>query len=220
MNIKIEKSWKKVLKNYLKTPTFLKLTSFVKDEYLNQIIYPEPKNLFRAFQLTPFNKVKVVIIGQDPYHNTNQAHGLAFSVQKNTPPPPSLKNIYKEIENDLQIKKNFQNGNLEDWAHQGVLLINSILTVRKNQAGSHSKKGWEEFTDEIIKQLSKHKNNLVFLLWGNYAKEKGKIIDRKKHFVLESGHPSPFSAHLFFNHHHFSKTNEYLKKNKSKEINW
>ena len=221
MKIKIEPSWKKILKKYFQTNEFQELANFVRQEYLSKIIYPRPKDLFSAFILTPFNKVKVVILGQDPYHNPGQAHGLCFSVPTGINPPPSLKNIYQEIENDLQIKKDFQNGNLENWAQQGVLLLNSVLTVQKNSAGSHANKGWENFTDEIIRQLSDQKENLVFLLWGNYAKQKGQIIDRSKHLVLEATHPSPFSAYSgFFGCRHFSQTNNYLKKYGKKEIEW
>ena len=221
MNVKIEKSWKKVLKTYIETKEFQDLANFVREEYLTKTIYPSPKNVFDAFNSTPFDKVKVVIIGQDPYHNPGQAHGLCFSVQDGVAPPPSLKNIYKELDTDLDIKKDFTKGNLTDWTNQGILLINSVLTVRKNEPGSHAKKGWEQFTDEVIKQLSDKKENLVFLLWGNYAKQKGAVIDRSKHLVLESAHPSPFSAHNgFFGCKHFSQTNKYLKEHSKKEIDW
>jgi uracil-DNA glycosylase len=221
MDVKIEKSWKKVLEPYFETDSFKQLTDFVRNEYLTKTVYPAPKNVFNAFNSTPFDKVKVVIIGQDPYHNPGQAHGLCFSVQPGVTPPPSLKNIYKELDSDLNIKKDFTNGDLTDWAKQGVLLINSVLTVRKNEAGSHANKGWEDFTNEVIKQLSDKKENLVFLLWGNYAKQKGKIIDKNKHLILEAAHPSPFSAHNgFFGCRHFSQTNQYLKKHNKKEINW
>ena len=221
MNVKIEKSWKKVLQPYFETKEFQDLANFVREEYLTKTIYPSPKNVFDAFNSTPFDKVKVVIIGQDPYHNPGQAHGLCFSVQDGVAPPPSLKNIYKELDTDLGIKKDFTKGNLTDWTNQGILLINSVLTVRKNEPGSHANKGWEQFTDEVIKQLSDKKENLVFLLWGNYAKQKGAVIDRSKHLVLESAHPSPFSAHNgFFGCKHFSQTNKYLKEHSKKEIDW
>ena len=220
-NVKIESSWKKILTPYFQTKDWKQLADFVRQEYLTQTIYPHPKNIFNAFNSVPFNKVKVIIIGQDPYHNPGQAHGLCFSVQDKVTPPPSLKNIYKEIENDLGIKKDFSQGNLKGWTQQGVLLINSVLTVRKNQAGSHANKGWEKFTDEVIKQLSEKRENLVFLLWGNYAKQKGAIINRTKHLALEAAHPSPFSAHNgFFGCRHFSQTNKYLTENKKKEIKW
>ncbi len=221
MDVKIQKNWKKVLEPYFETDSFKQLADFVRNEYLTKTVYPAPKNVFNAFNSTPFNKVKVVIIGQDPYHNPGQAHGLCFSVQPGVTPPPSLKNIYKELDSDLNIKKDFTNGDLTDWAKQGMLLINSVLTVRKNEAGSHANKGWEDFTNEVIKQLSDKKENLVFLLWGNYAKQKGKIIDKNKHLILEAAHPSPFSAHNgFFGCRHFSQTNQYLKKHNKKEINW
>jgi uracil-DNA glycosylase len=221
MNIKIESGWKKVLAPYFQTPEWKSLADFVRQEYLTTTVYPHPKNVFNAFNSTPFDKVKVVIIGQDPYHNPGQAHGLCFSVQPGVTPPPSLKNIYQEIENDLGIKKNYTQGNLTGWAKQGVLLLNAVLTVRKNQAGSHAGRGWEKFTDEVIKQLSAQKENLVFLLWGNYAKQKGAIIDRSKHLILESAHPSPFSAYNgFFGSKHFSKTNKYLRENNQEEIEW
>ncbi len=221
MNVKIEKSWKKVLQPYFETREWKQLSDFVRDEYLTKTVFPHPKNVFNAFNSTPFDKVKVVIIGQDPYHNPGQAHGLCFSVQDGVTPPPSLKNIYKELDSDLDIKKDFTKGNLTNWANQGVLLINSVLTVRKNEAGSHANKGWEQFTDEVIRQLSDKKENLVFLLWGNYAKQKGTVIDRSKHLVLEAAHPSPFSANNgFFGCKHFSQTNNYLKKHNKQKIDW
>ena len=220
MEVKIEKSWKKVLNNEFKKEYFNSLVSFLKDEYKNKIIYPPGRIIFSSFNFCPFNKVKVVIIGQDPYHGINQANGLCFSVNKDVKIPPSLFNIFKELKYDIGIDIP-KDGNLERWAIQGVLLLNSILTVRKNCPGSHSKKGWENFTDEVISILSKNKNNLVFLLWGNYAKSKLKIIDQNNHFILTSSHPSPFSANNgFFNSFHFSQTNSYLKKNKIKEIKW
>ena len=220
MEVKIEKSWKKVLNNEFKKEYFNSLVSFLKDEYKNKIIYPPGRRIFSSFNFCPFNKVKVVIIGQDPYHGINQANGLCFSVNKDVKIPPSLFNIFKELKYDIGIDIP-KDGNLERWAIQGVLLLNSILTVRKNCPGSHSKKGWENFTDEVISILSKNKNNLVFLLWGNYAKSKLKIIDQNNHFILTSSHPSPFSANNgFFNSFHFSQTNSYLKKNKIKEIKW
>ena len=220
MEVKIEKSWKKVLNNEFKKEYFNSLISFLKDEYKNKIIYPPGRRIFSSFNFCPFDKVKVVIIGQDPYHGINQANGLCFSVNKEVKIPPSLFNIFKELKYDIGIDIP-KDGNLERWAIQGVLLLNSILTVRKNCPGSHSNKGWENFTDEVISILSKNKNNLVFLLWGNYAKSKLKIIDQNNHFILTSSHPSPFSANNgFFNSFHFSQTNSYLKKNKIKEIKW
>ncbi len=219
--MKLEKSWNKVLKNYLRSGEFFSLEKFVDNEYLDKEAFPVKENIFNAFSKTPFNKVKVVILGQDPYHGEGQAHGLSFSVPDGIKTPPSLKNIYKEILSDLKIEKDMDSGNLEDWANQGVLLLNSVLTVEKSKPGSHAKKGWEEFTDEVIKKISEERENVVFLLWGNYAKQKGSVIDRKKHLVLESAHPSPFSAYNgFFGSRHFSKTNEYLEKNRIKEIKW
>ena len=208
------------MKNLGKRYYFNSLVSFLKDEYKNKIIYPPGRRIFSSFNFCPFDKVKVVIIGQDPYHGINQANGLCFSVNKDVKIPPSLFNIFKELKYDIGIDIP-KDGNLERWAIQGVLLLNSILTVRKNCPGSHSNKGWENFTDEVISILSKNKNNLVFLLWGNYAKSKLKIIDQNNHFILTSSHPSPFSANNgFFNSFHFSQTNSYLKKNKIKEIKW
>jgi uracil-DNA glycosylase len=220
---KIEDSWKEVLFEEFEKPYFNKLAKFVEGEYLKNRVYPHPENIFRAFSLCPFNDVKVVIIGQDPYHGERQANGLCFSVSENISIPPSLRNIYKEIglkqfyienRSPEKIKKQiFLNGDLSRWAKQGVLLLNSILTVRAGEPGSHQKKGWEEFTDVVVRKLSDEKEHIVFILWGNYAKKKGEIIDRKKHLVLESSHPSPFSAHKgFFGCKHFSKTNTYLKK--------
>lgn len=219
MDVKIEKSWLKVLSEEFAKDYFQKLASFVKNEYQAGKVYPLPKLIFAAFDNCPFNKVKVVILGQDPYHGEKQANGLCFSVQDDIEIPPSLLNIYQEIEQDLG-KKIPKTGNLERWAKQGVLLLNATLTVRAHQAGSHQNKGWEEFTDAAIKILSDKKTHLVFLLWGNYARKKGVVIDRKKHLVLESAHPSPFSASGFFGCQHFSKTNDYLIKNKIKPVDW
>jgi uracil-DNA glycosylase len=220
VNIKIEESWMQILKDEFNKPYFNNLSNFVHSEYKSHTIYPNPKNIFRAFDLSPFNKVKVVIIGQDPYHGKSQANGLAFAVHENILIPPSLRNIFREIENDLGVKvKN--NGDLSRWAEQGVLLLNATLTVKANSPGSHQNKGWEEFTDNVIRELSDKREKLVFILWGNYAKKKGLVIDRSKHLVLEAQHPSPFSAHNgFFGCKHFSKTNKYLKENNLEEINW
>ena len=216
----IESSWKKVLSEEFEKSYFKDLMDFVKEEYVNKTIYPKSKDIFRAFELCPFKEVKVVIIGQDPYHDTDQANGLCFAVHDELKIPPSLKNIYKEIQSDLGIKPN-ESGDLSRWAKQGVLLLNSTLTVRAHTPGSHQKKGWEEFTDAVIKKISNEKEHIVFMLWGNYAKQKGRVIDRTKHLVLESAHPSPFSAYNgFFGCKHFSKTNEYLKKYNKKEISW
>lgn len=218
--MKIEESWKKVLSDEFEKPYFKELASFVREEYLNKKIYPAPKDILRAFELCPFEKVKVVILGQDPYHGAKQANGLSFAVHEDIALPPSLKNIFKEIESDTGTKPK-AHGDLVRWAEQGVLLLNATLTVRASTPGSHQKKGWEEFTDAVIKKLSDEREHLVFMLWGNYAKNKGAFIDRSKHLVLESAHPSPFSADSgFFGNKHFSKANEYLKENDLQEIDW
>ncbi|MCA9361188.1 uracil-DNA glycosylase [Candidatus Kaiserbacteria bacterium] len=220
MNVKIEASWQNILADEFEKEYFLDLTNFVKKAYLHKVIYPKPANLFAAFNLCPFDKVKVVILGQDPYHGQGQATGLSFSVPETVGIPPSLKNIFKEIQNDIG-QSNLKNGDLSHWAEQGVLLLNSTLTVEAHKAGSHKGKGWEEFTDSVISKLSDQKENLVFLLWGNYAKQKGSHIDRNKHLVLESSHPSPLSAHTgWFGNHHFSQTNNYLKKHNLVPIEW
>lgn len=219
-NVHIEPSWKKVLENEFEQAYFKELSQFVKSEYTNHTIYPDPKDMFRAFDTCPFDKVQVVILGQDPYHGPRQANGLCFAVHEGIPLPPSLKNIYKEISSDLGISPK-TSGDLSRWAEQGVLLLNSTLTVRKESPGSHQKKGWEQFTDAIIQRLAEDKENLVFILWGNYAKNKGQYIDRKKHLVIESAHPSPFSAYSgFFGSKPFSTTNEYLRKHGKNEIVW
>lgn len=220
MQVKIEESWKKILQKEFNKPYFEQLANFVKDEYKNKTIYPPAKFIFEAFNKTPFDKVNIVILGQDPYHGENQAHGLSFSITPPTPPPPSLVNIYKEIETDLGKVTN-KNGNLNHWADQGVMLLNATLTVRAHQAGSHQKKGWEEFTDAVIKNLSDKKENLIFILWGRYAQNKGKIINGNKHLIIESAHPSPLSAYNgFFGSKPFSKSNNYLKLHHKKPINW
>lgn len=220
MNVKIEQSWKEVLEPEFNKEYFQALRDFVRSEYQSTTIYPAPKNIFRAFEMCPFDDVKVVILGQDPYHGPNQANGLSFSVNDGVPPPPSLINIYKEIENDLGIKKT-PNGNLDHWAKQGVLLLNATLTVRASQAGSHQNKGWEEFTDAAIKAVAEKKEHVVFLLWGNYAQKKGSFIDTEKHLVLKSVHPSPLSAHRgFFGSKHFSQTNDYLWMYGNEPIEW
>lgn len=219
--VNIEPEWKEALSDFFATEKFAKLTNFVREEYLSKTVYPKPEEVFKAFWLTPFSKVKVVILGQDPYHGTHQAHGLCFSVPQGIIPPPSLKNIYKEIEDDLGIKKDFNDGNLEPLAEQGIFLLNTILTVIAHQPASHSKKGWEEFTDHVIKTLSDKRENLVFILWGNYARSKKSLIDPKKHLILESSHPSPFSAYSgFFGCKHFSKANNYLEEHQIKKISW
>jgi uracil-DNA glycosylase len=219
--VDIEPEWKEVLGEFFGSEKFLSLSEFVRSEYQTTTVYPLPKNMFNAFWLTPFSKVKVVILGQDPYHGAGQAHGLSFSVPEGVRPPPSLQNIYKEIETDIGVKKDFTNGNLEAWAKQGVFLLNAILTVKASSPASHQKKGWEEFTDFVIKTLSDKRDNLVFLLWGNFARSKKSLINTSKHLVLEAAHPSPFSAYNgFFGCKHFSKTNEFLKQNSLQEISW
>ena len=220
MDVKIEESWKKVLAGEFEKPYFAQLINFVKAEYAAGTVYPEGKNIFNAFNLCPLPNVKVVIIGQDPYHEPRQAHGLCFSVQDGVEFPPSLQNIFKEIESDLGTPVP-QSGNLERWARQGVFLLNSILTVRAHQAASHANKGWETFTDEVIKQISDKTENVVFMLWGNYAKVKGKVIDTKKHLILNTVHPSPLSVYRgFFGCKHFSRANEYLTAHGKTPINW
>lgn len=220
-NIVIESEWKKVLSEYFSTQKWNLLAEFVRNEYLAKTIYPHAKNIFHAFSLTPFSNVQVVILGQDPYHGPGQAHGLAFSVPDGVSPPPSLKNIYKEIEADMGIKKDFTNGNLEHWATQGVFLLNTILSVESGKPASHRNIGWEDFTDYVIQKISDEHNYVVFMLWGSYARGKKDLIDTQKHLVLESPHPSPFSAHSgFFGSKHFSQCNAYLKKHGKKEILW
>ena len=217
---KLAPSWKAALADELEKSYFKDLYRFVQEEYATASIYPAPTDVFRAFELCPFEKTRVVIIGQDPYHGAGQANGLCFAVHKGIRVPPSLKNIFKEIKSDLGVDPQ-PDGDLSRWAKQGVLLLNATLTVRASTPGSHQKKGWEEFTDAVIKKLSETRTGLVFILWGNYAKQKGTIIDRNKHFVLESQHPSPFSAHNgFFGSAPFSKANKYLRKHGAGEIDW
>lgn len=219
-DVKIAPSWKKYLSNEFKEDYFRQLIDFVREEYQTQTVYPPGREIFRAFDCADFEDVRVVIIGQDPYHGPGQANGLCFSVRDGVTFPPSLRNIFKEIQNDLG-KPIPKSGDLERWAQQGVLLLNATLTVRASAAGSHQNKGWEQFTDSVIKAVSGNKSNVVFLLWGAYAQKKGEIIDRNKHLVLMSAHPSPFSADRgFFGNKHFSKTNEYLKSKGLKEIDW
>lgn len=220
MDVKIEESWKKHIGAEFDKSYFVQLTNFVRKEYQTYTIYPPGKLIFNAFNLCPFDKVKVVIIGQDPYHEPGQAQGLCFSVNKGIPFPPSLVNIFKEIKNDLG-KDMPQDGDLTRWTKQGVLLLNATLTVRAHQAGSHQNKGWEEFTDAAIKALNEEREHLVFILWGGYARRKGAIIDRSRHLVLESAHPSPLSAyHGFFGNKHFSRTNDYLTEHGETPIDW
>ena len=219
--VKIEPSWAEQLASYFDTAKFKSLSDFIRSEYLSKTVYPKPENIFKAFWLTPFSEVKVVILGQDPYHGAGQAHGLCFSVPDGIKPPPSLVNIYKELEADLGIKKDFTSGNLEDWARQGVFLLNAILTVVASTPASHQKKGWEDFTDEVIKTISQRKEHVVFILWGNYARAKRVLIDQTKHLVIEAPHPSPFSAYSgFFGSKPFSQVNNYLKQQGKSEINW
>jgi uracil-DNA glycosylase len=221
MDVKIEASWKEMLKEEFAKPYFLQITDFLKNEKAQgKIIYPPGSLIFNAFNTTPFDKVKVVIIGQDPYHGPGQAHGLSFSVPNGVPAPPSLVNIFKELKTDMGIPIP-SHGNLSHWAEQGVLLLNASLTVRANEPMSHSKIGWVEFTDAAIKTISEKKNNVVFLLWGKFAQEKQLLIDAKKHLLLKAAHPSPFSADKgFFGCKHFSKTNEYLQQQHIEMIDW
>jgi len=221
VNVDIHPSWKRVLKDEFKKPYFLDLVSFVKKEYTHNQCYPKGKEIFNAFNHTPFDQVRVVILGQDPYHGIGQANGLCFSVNDNILYPPSLKNIFKELQTDLNLPEP-STGNLMPWAAQGVLLLNSTLTVRAHQAGSHQNKGWETFTDKVIKIISTQKTNVVFLLWGGYAKKKKKFIDTTKHHLLESGHPSPLSANrgYWFGNKHFSKTNSLLQQAGFPLVNW
>ncbi len=220
INPDIEKSWKEVLSDEFQKPYFPMLKNFLIEEKKRFRIYPPGNRIFAALNHTPFHKVKVVILGQDPYHGPGQAHGLCFSVPKGVQIPPSLRNIFTELKNDLNIPVP-KHGNLEKWANQGILLLNATLTVRANQAGSHQKKGWEIFTDSIIKILSSQRENIVFLLWGNYANQKSAFIDSNKHLILNTVHPSPLSASRgFFGCGHFSKTNDYLKYNNIAPIDW
>lgn len=220
MGVKIEESWKKVLGDEFRQAYFTDLSLFVRSEYKSTVVYPPPKDVFKAFDLCPFEKVKVVILGQDPYHGLGQANGLSFAVRSGMTLPPSLKNIFKEIESDLGYTP-IADGDLSRWARQGVLLLNTTLTVRAGSPGSHQEKGWEEFTDAVVRRLSAEREHLVFILWGNYARAKGSVIDRTKHLVLESAHPSPYSAsNGFFGCRHFSKANEYLSDMGHTPIDW
>ncbi|MDN3677091.1 uracil-DNA glycosylase [Flavobacterium paronense] len=221
MFIKIDSSWQTQLSDEFEKPYFQQLISFVKNEYASNTCFPKASEIFAAFDHCPFDKVKVVIIGQDPYHGFGQANGLCFSVNDSIALPPSLINIFKEIQTDLQ-QPFPQSGNLERWADQGVLLLNATLTVRQSEAGSHKKQGWETFTDAVIQKISEEKENVVFLLWGGFAKKKGAKINRTKHHVLETGHPSPLSANrgFWFGNKHFSKTNTYLQSLGKETIVW
>ena len=220
MDVKIDASWKRVLQDEFEKPYFAQLTSFVRDEYKTKKIFPPGNMIFSAFDHCPFDKVKVVIIGQDPYHNDGQAHGLCFSVNTGVDFPPSLINIFKEIERDLG-KPMPTSGNLERWADQGVLLLNATLTVQAHSAGSHQGRGWETFTDAVIRKVAQEKEHVVFMLWGNYAQQKGAVVDGQKHLVLKSVHPSPLSAYRgFIGCGHFSAANEYLTSKGLSPINW
>lgn len=221
MDVQIEESWKKVLKEEFEKPYFQHIITFLKAEKATgKIVYPPGPLIFNAFKQTPFGKLEVVLLGQDPYHNKGQAHGLSFSVPDGVPKPPSLVNIFKELHNDLGIKIP-ESGNLEKWARQGVLLLNASLTVRQNEPGSHAKIGWLQFTDSVIRKISIEKEGIVFLLWGKFAQEKQALIDETKHFVLKAAHPSPYSANNgFFGCRHFSMTNELLVKQHKSPIDW
>ncbi|MDZ4660983.1 MAG: uracil-DNA glycosylase [Pseudomonadota bacterium] len=222
-SIKLEAAWKERLLPEFSKPYMQKLKKFLHDEYKKKkIIYPKGSEFFSALNTTPFEKVKVVIIGQDPYHGLNQAHGLCFSVLKGIDAPPSLLNIFKEMHSDLGLAaENFPHGNLSKWAEQGVLLLNSVLSVEKSRAASHQGRGWEEFTDTIIRELNENREHVVFMLWGTYAQKKGQFIDKKKHMVLTAPHPSPLSSYRgFFGCKHFSKANKYLAANGLEPIDW
>lgn len=218
-NIQIEESWKQVLTGEFTQEYFQKLIDFVKSEYSEKVIYPPGPFIFNAFNQTPLHEVKVVILGQDPYINPGQAHGLSFSVPKGTPFPPSLNNIFKELVHDLGVKMP-QSGNLTPWAKQGVFLLNAVLSVRAGESGSHAKQGWERFTDAAIKAVSDNNEHVVFMLWGNYAKMKIPLIDTQKHLILSAGHPSPLSVRFFSGCRHFSKANEWLVSKGKAPINW
>lgn len=219
MDINIEPSWKNALKNEFEKPYFLSLIDFVKNEYKAHTCFPKGKQIFKAFELTPLDKVKVVLLGQDPYHGIGQAMGLCFSVPEGITNPPSLQNIITELKDDLGVS--LSSGDLSAWAQQGVFLLNATLTVRAHQAGSHQKKGWEIFTDSIIQKISEEKENIVFILWGSYAQQKIKLINPEKHFIIKSPHPSPLSSYRgFFGSRPFSKTNNYLISKNIKPINW
>lgn len=220
MEVKIDDSWKEQLKDEFEKDYFVRLTEFIRNEYRTKQIFPPAKFIFNAFDHTPFDKVKVVILGQDPYHNDGQAHGLSFSVPDGIAAPPSLVNIFKEINRDLGVPIP-RSGNLTRWANQGVLLLNATLTVQAHMAGSHQRKGWEEFTDAAIHKLAERRENLVFILWGSYAQKKASFIDTNRHLVLKSVHPSPLSAYNgFFGNNHFSQTNRFLESKGISPIEW
>jgi len=219
--IKLDQNWLNIIGDEFEQPYMAKLKSFLQSEKTaGHIVYPKGDDIFNAMNTTPFDKIEVVILGQDPYHGPNQAHGLSFSVRKGVPLPPSLRNIYQEIENEYHVEMP-RSGDLTGWAKQGVLLLNATLTVQQAMAGSHQKKGWEEFTDAIIRAINERREHVVFMLWGSYAQKKGAFIDRKKHLVLQSPHPSPLSAHRgFLGNGHFKKANEYLEAHGKKPIDW
>ena len=220
MNVRIDESWRERLQSEFDAPYFAQLADFVRHEYATTRVYPPGSQMFAAFDACQFDKVKVVILGQDPYHEPGQAHGLCFSVNDGVPFPPSLQNIFKEIHDDIGTPVPMS-GDLTRWANQGVLLLNATLTVRAHQAGSHQNNGWEQFTDAVIHRLAQERENLVFILWGSYAQRKGEFIDRSRHLVLQSPHPSPLSAHRgFFGNRHFSRTNEYLTAHGIEPILW
>ena len=221
MRVEIHPSWEKVLQPLFETTSFENLAQFLKKEYADYVCYPPRSLIFEAFNACPLEQLKVVIIGQDPYHGPGQAHGLSFSVLEGVSPPPSLVNIFREIENDLGIPFP-KSGNLSPWANQGVFLLNATLSVRAHQAGSHQKQGWEVFTDQVIQTISTQKEGVVFMLWGGYAKKKAQLIDSSKHLILSSGHPSPLSANrgYWFGNKHFSQANTYLRTKGKEEINW
>ena len=220
MDVKIEQSWKEALAGEFGKPYFAELVNFLRQEKAaGKVIYPPGSQIFRAFDLTPVQNVKVVILGQDPYHGPGQAHGLSFSVPQGVPAPPSLKNIFKEIETDLGVRMS-GHPNLESWARQGVLLLNAVLTVRASEAASHSGIGWQEFTDAVIKYISDNCEGVVFMLWGNFARGKSELIDHSKHCVLEAAHPSPLARGAFFGCRHFSQANNYLTSTSRSPINW
>ena len=220
MDVKIQQEWKELLKDEFEKDYFKNIAEFLhKEKREGKTIYPPGSQIFNAFELTPPSKLKVVILGQDPYHGPNQAHGLSFSVPDGITPPPSLKNIYKEIESDLGVKLN-KNGNLEQWAHQGVFLLNAVLTVRASEPTSHSNIGWHTFTDQVIKSISDNTHGVVFMLWGNFARSKRDLIDKTKHLVLEAAHPSPLARGAFFGCRHFSQCNNYLTSIGKSPINW
>jgi uracil-DNA glycosylase len=218
-DVRIHESWKEVLEDQFEESYWKDLTGYVRQEYTSATVYPPPKDIFRAYDLCPFEEVKVVIVGQDPYHGPRQANGLCFAVHEGIAVPPSLKNIYKEVQQDLHIEPQ-HSGDLSRWAKQGVLLLNSVLTVRAGSPASHAGHGWESFTDATINALNLLRENIVYMLWGKYAQKKGEMIDRESNLVLESGHPSPFSAQLFHGNHHFSRCNSYLEEHGLTPIDW